>query len=205
MPYRINDSGMIVGTFRDASGLIHGFSYAHGTWRQIDFPGSSDTEAYGVNAAGDIVGVYDTFQPVTHAFLLTKGIFQRIDTPYGIQSAAYGINDLGIITGYGWSDPFAGPYTGFTVRNNDFTPFNFPGAQFTNPQSINNANDLAGSFIDPNGSGWGMVTVNGYPYQVYASVFGNNNLSQICGFTYDFKAQRYKGFIGDLPLQRNAH
>jgi hypothetical protein len=204
-PYKISDTGIIVGSFQDGSGLVHGFSYSKGTWTQIDFPGASDTEAYGVNSAGDIVGIYDAFQPITHGFLLTKGEFHRIDTPYGIQSAAQGINDLGMITGFGWSDPFAGPYTGFKLRNNSFTRFNFPGAPFTLPYSINNASDLAGFFIDPDGSAWGMVTVYGYPYQVYAGVYGNNDLGQVCGSAYDFSVGRYKGFIGDLPLQRNVH
>ena len=203
-PYKINDLGMIVGTFQDSSGLVHGFSYSKGTWTQIDFPGSADTEAYGVNSAGDIVGNYDAFQPVTHGFRLTGGKFQTIETPYGIQSAAQGINDFGEITGFGWSDPFAGPYTGFKLRKNSFTQFDFPGSQFTLPYSINNASDLAGFFIDPEGSFWGMVTVYGYPYQVYAAVFGNNDLGQICGYAYDYSDRRYKGFIGDLPLQQNA-
>jgi len=101
------------------------------------------------------------------------------NTPYGIQSAAQGINDFGVITGFGWSDPFAGPYTGFKLRKSSFTRFDFPGSQFTLPYSINNATDLAGLFIDPEGSFWGMVTIYGYPYQVFAAVFGNNDLGQI--------------------------
>jgi hypothetical protein len=204
-PYKINDSGMVVGAFTDAFGLTHGFSYSHGTWTQIDFPGSSDTEAFAVNSTGDIVGVYDASQPITHGFLLTGAKFQTIETPYGIQSAAQGINDFGVITGFGWSDPFTGPYTGFKLRNNSFTRFDFPGSQFTLPYSINNASDLAGFFIDPEGSFWGMVTIYGYPYQVFAAVFGNNDLGQICGYAYDSDTARYRGFIGTLPLQRNSH
>ena len=203
-PYKINDLGMIVGAFVDGSGLVHGFSYSKGAWTQIDFPGASDTEAYAVNSAGDIAGVYDANQPVTHGFVLSEGRFQTIETPYGIQSAAQGMNDFGVITGFGWTDPFAGPYTGFKLRNNSFTQFDFPGSHFTLPYSINNANDLAGFFIDPDGSFWGMTTVYGYPYQVFAAVFGNNDMAQISGYAYDYSDRRYKGFIGDLPLQRNA-
>ena len=204
-PYKINDLGMIVGTFQDNSDLVHGFVYAKGAWVQIDFPGSSDTEAYGINSAGDIVGIYDAFQPITHAFLLSKGKFQTIETPYGIQSAAQGINDFGVITGFGWSDPFNGPYTGFRLKNNSFTRFDFPGSQFTLPYSINNAGDLAGLFMDPAGSFWGMTTVYGYPYQVFAAVFGNNDMGQICGYTYDPSEGHYQGFVGELPLLQNAH
>lgn len=64
---------------------------------------------------------------------------------------------------------------------------------------------LAGEFIDAQGTVWGMVTVYGYAYQVNAGVFGNNDLAQICGYAYDPSDGRFKGFIGDLPLQQSAH
>jgi len=200
-PYKINDAGMIVGTFVDASGGVHGFSYRSGVWTQIDFPGSSDTEVYGVNAAGTIVGTYNAFQPITHAFVLQNDQYQRIDTPFGTQANAFAINDLGRITGLGYTDPFAGPFTAFTLSRNSFSPFAFPGSILTQLSSINNSNDLAGTFVDPDGSLWGMVTAYGYPYQVYGAVFGNDDFDRICGYTFDFNTARYRGFVGTLPLR----
>jgi probable HAF family extracellular repeat protein len=200
---RINNAGTVVGLFVDASGGTHGFSYQRGQWRQIDFPGASDTEAYGVNAAGDIVGVYDGSQPTTHAFLLQNGQYQRIDTPFGTQAEAFAINNPGSITGLGYTDP-NGAATSFVLSHNTFSSFQFPGSIFSELSSINNSNDLAGFFLDPDGSYWGMVTVFGHPYQVFASLWGNDDLNRIFGYTID-DTGRPRGLIGTLPLQGNQH
>jgi probable HAF family extracellular repeat protein len=203
-PLKINDAGTIVGTFVDASGGTHGFSYRAGQWRQIDFPGASDTEAYGINAEGDIVGVYDGYQPVTHAFLLRNGQYHRIDTPFGTQANAFAINDGGSIAGLGYTDPYVGPFTSFVLSRNSFSSFQFPGSIFSELLSINDSNDLAGIFVDPDGATWGMVTVSGNPYQVYAGVWGNDEFDRIFGYTFDGTG-RPRGLIGILPLQWNQH
>ena len=203
-PYKINDAGMIAGMFVDASGGTHGFSYQRGQWRQIDFPSASDTEAFGINAAGDIVGSYDLYQPVTHAFLLRNGQYQRIDTPFGTQAEAYGINDLGSIVGIGFTDPYFGPFTSFVLSHNSFSPFQIPGSILTLLTSINNSNDVAGIFDDPDGSVLGMVTVLGNPYWVYAELRGNDEFNRILGYTWD-NTGRPRGLIGTLLPQPNQH
>ena len=202
-PSKINDAGMIAGTFVDASGVPHGFSYQRGQWSQIDFPGASDTEVWGINASGDIVGVYDGTQPVTHAFFLRNGQYQRIDTPFGTQAEAFAINDPGSITGLGYTDPF-GPATSFILSHNSLSPFQFPGSIFTSLASINNSNDVAGYFVDPDGISWGMVTVFGSPYVVYAALWGSDEFDRVLGYTLD-NTGRPRGLIGTLPLQRNQH
>jgi uncharacterized membrane protein len=221
---------MIVGSFIDASGGPHGFSYKGGAWTQIDFPGSSDTEVYGVNSAGKIVGTYNGFQSVAHAFVLENRQYQRIDTPFGTQAEAFAINDLGSITGVGYTDPFTGhftltlleqmqylflfdteqfftgPFTPFIRSGNSFSRFQFPGSLVTQIYSINNSNDLAGFFFEPDGATEvGMVTVYGYPYAINGIVFGNDDLNRICGETFDYNTGSFRGFIGTLPLKQNAH
>lgn len=207
-PYKINDSGMIAGTFADASG-VHGFSYQSGVWTQIDYPGSSDTEVYGINSTGTIVGTYDGSQPVTHAFVLQNGQYQRIDTPFGTQAIALAINDLGSIAGVGYTDPVSGPSTAFILSQKGFSPFSFPDSIYSQLSSINNSNDVAGIFADPDGTSWGMVTVDGYPYQVEAGDFGteggvrgNDDLGHICGYARDPNTGQSRGFIGTLPLKK---
>jgi hypothetical protein len=78
-------------------------------------------------------------------------------------------------------------------------------ALLTLPSSLNDRNDLADIFFDPDGIVWGMVTVNGYPQRVYSNVLGNNDLGQICGYTLDFESGQVKGFIGQLPLHKESH
>lgn len=200
---KINDGGTVVGWFTDSANLTHGFSYAKGKWSQLDFPGASDTEVYGINSSGVMVGVYDGAQPITHGFLLQNGKYQDIPNPFGAQTNAFAINDPGLITGVGYTDSAVGPFASFILSKEGFSAFEFPGSVFSNLQSINNGGDLAGYFEDPDGSFWGMVTVNGVPYQVFSILAGNNDLQQICGNTFDSSGQLH-GFVGTLPLQRNA-
>jgi hypothetical protein len=203
-PSKINDAGMIVGGYNTSS-TSRGFSYTKGQWTPIDFPGAADTEVYGVNSSGAMVGLYDATQPVTHAFIVQNGQYRDLPNPFGTQTNAFAINDLGSITGLGYTDPSAGPFTPFILSRGMFSPFQFPGSVLSQLSSINNANDLAGVFIDPDGTFWGMVTVNGVPYQVNAAVNGNNDFQQICGYTFDPNTGKYRGFIGTLPLARNSH
>jgi probable HAF family extracellular repeat protein len=67
-PFGCNNNGEIVGTFTDSSGNVHGFIYASGAYYQFDYPGSSQTAAFGVsgtlingvNDRGDFVGFFST-------------------------------------------------------------------------------------------------------------------------------------------------
>src|SRR5216683_1574505 len=69
-----------------------------GGYTAIDYPGASQTLAWGINKGGDIVGFY-TLADVTHGFKLTRGRFITIDYPGAPYTDARGINDRGDITG----------------------------------------------------------------------------------------------------------
>jgi hypothetical protein len=66
-PFGCNNNSEIVGTFTDGSGA-HGFLSAFGAYFQFDFPGSSQTAAFGVsgtiingiNDLGDLVGFFSS-------------------------------------------------------------------------------------------------------------------------------------------------
>ena len=152
-----------------------------------------------------MVGIYDASQPVTHAFLLQNGKYQDIANPFATQTNAFAINDVGSITGLSYTDGNLGPFTSFILSKKAFSPFQFPGAVLTQLSTINNGNDLGGVFQDPSGDVEGMVTVNSIPYEVFAAVNGNNDLQQICGYTFDSSTGLFRGYIGTLPLQRNTH
>ncbi len=202
--YDIDDAGRVVGAFVGASGLPHGFLYAKGVRTTIDVPGSADTVLQGINASGDIVGTYDGSQPITHGFVLRKGTFRRIDTPYGAQSQATGINDPGVIVGNGWNAADDLP-PAFELRNGQFTRFDFPGAAITFPLAITNRGDLAGRFLDPDGTMWSMVTVGGHPYRLYGGVFSSDDEGHVFGYAYDPATARYSAMVGALPVVENRH
>jgi len=207
----INDRGDIAGFFFDSTGLPHGFTYINRRWTRIDYPGSTDTLVEGINSSGDIVGMYDSTQPVTHGFILRNGRFTRIDTPFALQSEISGINDLGGYVGDTWNDPFNGPAFGLIGGKSGQSMLNMPYAQFTYLSTLNNKGMIGGNFDNGDGYSAGLVQLFGHLHEVdkglghYIYVYGNNDQSQIVGQVYDFDLGRWTGFIGELPLARNAH
>lgn len=85
-PFGCNNNGEIVGTFTDASGS-HGFVYAFGAYSQFDYPGSSQTVAFGVagtiinaiNDRGDFVGFYSDGTKVNGFAQLVHGPITAAD------------------------------------------------------------------------------------------------------------------------------
>ncbi len=67
-PYSINDTGTIVGSCT-VSGVSYGFLLAGTTFKIIQAPSASSTQAYGINNAGVVVGEYTN--SVNYAFELT--------------------------------------------------------------------------------------------------------------------------------------
>jgi hypothetical protein len=63
----VNPRGDIVGVFRDAALLFHGFVRTDAGFTQIDVPGATATRAFGINARGEVVGTY-VAGGVTHGF-----------------------------------------------------------------------------------------------------------------------------------------
>jgi hypothetical protein len=65
----ITPSGSIVGEFRDAAGVFHGFLRTAAGYTSIDFPAAIGTHAIGINPGGAIVGTYTDTNNLTHGFL----------------------------------------------------------------------------------------------------------------------------------------
>jgi probable HAF family extracellular repeat protein len=99
----INDTGQIVGTYADASG-VHGFLLSGGSYTTLDDPLAQQyTAAQGINGAGQIVGIYfghAGLQSGLHGFLYNKGVYSTIDHPLAANGTeAAGINAKGEIVG----------------------------------------------------------------------------------------------------------
>ncbi len=68
----VSPRGEIVGVFRDASGVIHGFLLTREGFVAIDAPGATATRAFGINAGGDVVGSYVDGSGNTHGYLTRR-------------------------------------------------------------------------------------------------------------------------------------
>jgi hypothetical protein len=65
----VNPSALIVGVYRDAVGLFHGFTYDGQAFGRVDVPGATATRVFGVNPGGDMVGAFVDAAGRTHGFL----------------------------------------------------------------------------------------------------------------------------------------
>src|SRR6266536_1636108 len=104
----VNDDGQVVGDYRDANGIFHGFFWDAGQFLTIEvpFPEARLTTPSGINNIGQIVGFYfdnnvtESF-PNGHdrGFLYDNGIFTSFDFPDAVATFPVDLNDNGQIVG----------------------------------------------------------------------------------------------------------
>ena len=96
----IDAKGQVVGTYRDAKNIGHGFVWTKGVFTTLDVPDAFLTSATGINDNGDIVGVYiDDEDFNLHGFVLSKGVYTTLDVPGALWTDVYSINSKGEIVG----------------------------------------------------------------------------------------------------------
>jgi hypothetical protein len=103
----INKAGYITGIATDSSKVTTSWLRSPaGQLTTFQFPGGSDTQAFGINPQKQIVGSYLDGQGVMHGFVLTspqgpKSHWQKIDDPNGVGSTVVnGINGAGDLVGF---------------------------------------------------------------------------------------------------------
>ncbi len=144
------------------------------TFKTINFPGATSTQAYGINAFAQIVGTYNNAAG-QHGFLYSGGKFTTLDYPGATSTTAFGINNAGQIVGV-YNDPNGGG--SFLYSGGVFTKLSV-----NDPRDINNSGEMAvgGGFVDGNGT----FTAINYPGAPGTDPFGINDLSQIVGLYFD--------------------
>lgn len=128
----------------------------------LDFPGGSQTAAWGINIYGDVVGTYNSADGSGHGFLWSGQRFSSIDFPGAALTGVYGINDYGDIVGL-YASTANGPHHGFVLaRDGKFTPLDDPGAASTEGAGINNNGDIAGLYTLADTSTHGFLFSGGH-------------------------------------------
>jgi uncharacterized membrane protein len=174
----INDAGVMIGTYQDATNASHGFMYSGGVFTKIDSPSAgtntgacganaTGTAAHGINNKGAIVGNYFDTGCNQHGFryIVSTGTYTTIDDPNA--SAATGgtyasdINDSGTVAGY-YVDA-GGQAHGFLEIDGFFATVN---NQIASPAGlvaldINNSNVIVGLYFDNHSIGHGYKIVDG--------------------------------------------
>jgi probable HAF family extracellular repeat protein len=155
--YGINGNGVIVGGFcptRPACpiGLAftadHGFIDDNGVFSQLDFPGATETTAFGINASGTIVGIY-TNGTIQHSFIYQNAVYTDLNYPGANWTDATAINDLGVVVGFYQDATFN--VNGFMYYKGQFAQINVQPSHSTGVSGINNHNDLVGTWNGPKG------------------------------------------------------
>jgi hypothetical protein len=102
----INNVGDVVGFATDAVGTTSSWLKIGTTTIAYQFPGGTDTQAFGINAKNQIAGSYLDGAGVLHGFVLTNPMgpvshWQSIDDPNGVGSTVVnGINTAGDLVGF---------------------------------------------------------------------------------------------------------
>jgi len=158
----INDAGLAVGDFMDASGR-HGYLRdAAGTFTPFDASGS-ETFGDGINNLGSVTGaVRDSTAQGFHAYIrAADGTFITFDAPGssgapGAGTFGEGINDAGLVVGRFFDDALRSH--GFLrVPDGNVTTLDVPGSSGTLIGGINNFGQTTGAFTDSSFRGHGFV------------------------------------------------
>ncbi len=154
-PYGINNSGEIVGGWRDSNKDEHAFTLIGGTYASFDYPGASATGAFGINSAGDIVGGYNDGSGTAHGFLLSGGTYTSIDFPGAVETSPYAINDSADIVGLYCTTSTCVSTSegaqGFLLSQGVFTTIAIPGEPSSYAAGINNSGVVVGTYTDAAG------------------------------------------------------
>ena len=99
----INDSGIAVGFYVDASGHSHGYTFNTKTnafSAPINAPGAASTTAAAINNAGDIAGFFTNNGGMTFSgFEKVGGTFTTLNDPGMVSTQIFGINKNGLLVG----------------------------------------------------------------------------------------------------------
>lgn len=146
----VNDNGVIVGYWTDASQTVfHAFSY-DGTFTEITCPGAVTTRAYGIAGNGTIVGDYqDVSGGAFHGLVYQNGKCKTVDVPVGVSTFLRGINVSGQISGI--FEDSSGAFHGFVKTGDVFQKVDAPHEVNEVAFHMNNNGILPGYYTNATG------------------------------------------------------
>ncbi|GEM_PF-571664 len=174
--------------------------HAFFTFTSIDYPGATNTAAFGVNDSGHTVGQYKDAEGNIHAFFHDGTSFTALDYPGAAGTVAFDLNNSDGVVGY--YEDAEGNIHALFYDGTTFTSFDYPGAAMTFASGVNDSNGVVGWYEDTEGNSHGFL-YNGtafitldYPGGYNTEVVGVNNWGQIVG-CYEDAAGDLHGFYSD--------
>jgi hypothetical protein len=156
--YGINKAGTVAGWCTSTTGLLIGFTWAKGTFVNINFPKGTGTEVNGINDKGDVAGLYLDAGGAQHAFVKKAGgKYKSIDVAGDSSAAAWGINNTDQVCIYAINSAGTG-YDSFIYNGKTFKKIGYPKAGTLGSvcHAPNNKGDVVGTYYDTAGTvhGW---------------------------------------------------
>lgn len=186
----INASGEIVGSYNDASNVVHGFRFEHGMFVMIDYPGALSTAPVSINSRGDVAGFFLDSANQWHGFALSDGTYYVQDYP-GATTGTFtlGISANGMLVGeFKLGQAFGQLGFAWTMRHGQYTQLIPPGSAFAFATSGNSRGDVVGRLIDTSGgqAAWkldndGTYHVFGYPGATLTNARNINSKGEVVG------------------------
>jgi probable HAF family extracellular repeat protein len=195
----INNDGQVVGHFRDAASIPHGFIWdQHGRLTDL----GASTIAYGINNDGAAVGISIVPHPqggnTGVAFVWRVGVVSQLPHLGNFDSVANDINDDGLIVGSSNPNLTSRGTTHAVIWENDtITDIGTLGGGGSVAYGVNNLRQVVGtSRLTPNPQGigiqhafvWeshtGMVSLGALELTHSSIAYDVNNLGQVVGESY---------------------
>lgn len=204
--YKINNRGDVVGYVCDDV-ACHGFLLSKGVLTILDYPGASDTAAWGINEFGTISGWWDLYDAsgnflYEQGFTWKDGNFTELTFPGSGDTFPTGNNDWGVVVGEWDTGPTSTTGPGFVDWMGQFISFQarFKGVVDTQPNGVNDLGVMVGlegtAADEANSTLHGFLAVGpaftqlNYPGAVQTTAWGINFAGQMVGNWYD---QTYAG------------
>ena len=214
----INDAGIFVARAQASGDIPRTYVGTFAGREELRFPGSVSTEGYNINQDGSIVGNYDTPDGRRHGFIarptsddrtVNAGgdwTYESIDVP--------GVDFLELTASSDFED-YAGntksadgeKTVGFTLIDDVFKTYDYPGSQNTYLYALGNDGRAAGHYQDSEGLHHGVILENGelrqydFPGAVETFIYGISDATGVLtGSFIDAEGVR-RGFSGEIIIE----
>ena len=189
--------------------------------KELRVPGSVSTEAWNINQDTSVVGYYDTADGKRHGFVANPTepnvaptfasttfnyIFEKIDVPGVDFLAVTASSDFGDYAGYTKSADGQKDIA-FTLIDDVFTTYDFPGSRNTYFYALGNNGTAAGHYEDSNGLYHGIVLENGelrqynFPDSVQTEIYGISDTTGALTGNFIDAAGIRRGFTHDQIIE----